>query len=145
MKIFLSTLLLLATTLFLPEKSAMAQSQKVYTVVEHQPEYPGGQAALSRFLADNIKVPGSLGRKIYIMGPISAKFIIDELGYVHDVRITTKPFDQKAQDKKTQKEIQSFMTNIILAVEKMPRWEPGEVDGKRVPVFYTMPIEVNMQ
>jgi protein TonB len=90
-------------------------------------------------------VPGSLGRRNYNLGPISAKFIIDEIGYVHDVRITTKPFTKSIQDKKTQKDIEGLMTNIILAVEKMPRWEPGEVGGKRVPVFYTLPIEVNIQ
>lgn len=116
-----------------------ARSEKVYTVVEREPEFPGGKVALSRFLANNIKVPGALARKNYNTGPVSAKFIIDELGYIHDVRITTKPLD-----KKTQKGMQGLMTNIILAIEKMPRWEPGEVGGKHVSVFYTLPIEVNM-
>lgn len=119
---------------------AQSRPEKVYTVVERQPEFPGGAVALSRFLAENIKVPGSLARANYAPGPIAAKFIIDELGYIHDVRITTKPLDRK-----TKKNMQGLMTNIILAVEKMPRWEPGEVAGKRVPVFYTLPIEVNMQ
>ena len=122
--------------------TAVAQSriEKVYTVAERQPEFPGGKAALSRYLADNIRVPGSLVRKNYNTGPVAAKFIVDEFGYLHDIRITTKPLD-----KKTEKGMQGFMTNIITAIEKMPRWEPGEVGGKRVPVFYTLPIEVTMQ
>lgn len=144
MKHLVPVLLLLATTLFaslLLSSSTVAQSrsEKVYTVPERQPEFPGGKAALSLYLAENIQVPGALVRKNYNTGPVAAKFIIDELGYVHDVRITTKPLD-----KKVQKGMQVFMTNIIAAVEKMPRWEPGEVGGKRVSVFYTLPIEVNM-
>ncbi len=141
---FVSTLLLLATIMFpflLLSSGAVAQSrsEKVYTVPERQPEFPGGKAALSLYLAENIKIPGALVRKNYNTGPVAAKFIVDELGYVHDVRITMKPLD-----KKIEKGMQAFMTNIIAAVEKMPRWEPGEVGGKHVSVFYTLPIEVNM-
>lgn len=120
--------------------SAQAFTEKVYTVAERQPEYPGGPTALSFYLAENIRIPNALLRKSYNTGPISTKFIIDNLGYIHDVRVTTKPLD-----KKTQKKIQGFLTSIITAVEKMPRWQPGEVGGKPVAVFYTLPIEVSMR
>lgn len=120
--------------------AAQAPSQKVYTVAEQQPEYPGGNTALSRYLAATIRIPGALVRKNYDMGPVAAKFIIDELGYIHDVRVTTKHLD-----KKTLKVMQGYMTSIITAVEKMPRWQPGEVAGKPVSVFYTLPIDVTIQ
>lgn len=122
------------------EVAAQSPTEKVYTVAEQQPEYPGGTVALSRYLASTIRVPGILVRKNYTTGPVAAKFIIDELGYIHDVRVTTKPLD-----KKTLKAMQGYMTSIIAAVEKMPRWQPGEVGGKPVAVFYTLPIEVNLQ
>jgi len=118
---------------------AQSANQKVYTVAEQQPEFPGGKSALSLYLAENIKVPGVLIRKNYNTGQVAAKFIVDELGYVHDVRVVTKPLD-----KKTRKGMEDFMASIIAAVEKMPRWEPGLVGGKHVPVFYTLPIEVNV-
>lgn len=145
MKRFASPLLCLmviaCALLVVARYGVMAQSVKgkIYTVAERQPEYPGGKAALSLFLAENIQVPNSLVRKNYDTGPIAAKFIIDDLGYVHDIRVTTKPLD-----KKTLKRMQGFMTAVIAAVEKMPRWRPGEVDGNPVAVFYTLPIEVNM-
>ncbi|MVM39731.1 hypothetical protein GO730_22515 [Spirosoma sp. HMF3257] len=121
------------------EVIAQSRSEKVYTVPELQPEFPGGKVALSLYLAENIKVPGVLVRKNYNTGQVAAKFIVDELGYVHDVRVVTKPLDKKAR-----KGMEDFMASIITAVEKMPRWEPGEVGGKRVSVFYTLPIEVNV-
>lgn len=118
---------------------AQTPNQKVYTVVEQQPEYPGGNMALSHYLAVTIRIPGALLRKNYDMSSIAAKFIIDELGYVRDVRVTTKPLD-----KKTLKAMQGYMASIISAVEKMPRWQPGEVNRKPVAVFYTLPIEVSI-
>lgn len=145
MKRFIPAWLCLATIAYINLFSgtgafAQVRNQQVYTVAERQPEFPGGSAALSLYLAENIKVPGALIRKNYNTGPVAAKFIIDELGYIRDVRVTTK-----ALDKKTQKAVQGYMTSIIMAIEKMPRWQPGEVDGKPVAVFYTLPIEVNIQ
>ncbi|GAB4037946.1 energy transducer TonB [Spirosoma gilvum] len=122
----------------------LAQSQskidKVYTVAERQPEFPGGTVALSRYLAENIVIPNALARKRYDTGPVAAKFIIDELGYIHDIRIQVKPLDKKGR-----RGMEAFMANIIAAVEKMPRWTPGEVGGRPVPVYYTLPIEITMQ
>lgn len=145
MKQFIHALLVgaaIAFSLLVPVSATHAQSsgQKVYTVPEVQPEFPGGYTALSRYLAETIKVPGSMVRKHYNTGPIAAKFIISDIGYVQDVRITMKPLD-----KKTLKGVQAYITNIIAAIEKMPRWQPGQVGGKDVPVFYTLPIEITMQ
>lgn len=122
------------------EVNAQNSNELVYTVVERQPEFPGGKAALSQYLASNIRFPSSLMRKNYNTGPVAAKFIIDKLGAVRDVRVTTKPLD-----KNMRKGMQEFMTNIIAAIEKMPRWRPGQVNGQSVAVFYTLPIEVSMQ
>ena len=124
------------TVLALP---STASAQKVYTVAEQQPEYPGGTTALSRYLAATIRVPNALSRKNYDTGPVAVRFIIDELGYVRDVRIVAKILDKKSRG------MEKYMANIIEAVEKMPRWKPGEVGGKPVPVFYTLPIEINLQ
>ena len=117
--------------------TAQTRNELVYTVVERQPEFPGGKAALSQYLAINIRFPGSLMRKNYDTGPVAAKFIVDKSGAVRDVRVTTKPLD-----KEMRKGMQEFMTTIIAAIEKMPRWRPGQVNGQSVSVFYTLPIEV---
>lgn len=132
--------LVVALLLVDADVTAQASNELVYTVVERQPEFPGGKAALSRYLANNIRFPSSLMRKNYNTGPVAAKFIVDKLGDVRDVRVTTKPLG-----KDMQKGMQEFMTTIIAAIEKMPRWRPGQVNGQSVAVFYTLPIEVNMQ
>ena len=132
------------TVVLLASVNVTAQTQPrtdmVYTAVDRQPEFPGGKAALGQYLATNIRFPNALMRKNYNTGPIAAKFIVDKLGDVRDVRVTTKPLD-----KNRQKGMQEYMTTIIAAVEKMPRWRPGQVNGQSVAVFYTLPIEVNVQ
>ena len=134
--LFLSLLLLGTIT----ANAQTPRNELIYTVVERQPEFPGGKAALSAYLAANIRFPSALMRKNYNTGPVSAKFIVDKSGTVRDVRVTTKPLG-----KKLQKGMQEFMVTIIAAIEKMPRWRPGQVNGEPVSVFYTLPIEVNMQ
>jgi len=139
-KAMLVSTVLVSILMIRVDTSAQSPNELVYTVVERQPEFPGGKAALGRYLASNIRFPSSLMRKNYNTGPVAAKFIIDKLGAVRDVRVTTKPLD-----KNMQKGMQEFMTTIIAAIEKMPRWRPGQVNGQSVAVFYTLPIEVNMQ
>ena len=117
---------------------AQAKNETIYTVAEQQPQFPGGPNALSHYLADNIKIPGALLRKRAQTGPVAARFIIDKLGFVRDVRIIAQP-----EETKQRKGMEEFLVNIISAVEKMPRWNPGEVGGKPVTVFYTLPIEVS--
>jgi periplasmic protein TonB len=135
-------LLSLTTALLLshPNATAQVRTEPIYTVVEQEPEFPGGKAALSQYLASNIQFPSALMRKNYNTGPVAAKFIIDKAGAVRDVRVTTKPIS-----KDMQKGMQEFMKAIIAAIEKMPPWRPGQVNGQSVSVFYTLPIEVNMQ
>lgn len=135
--------LLSMTTAFLlshPSATAQGRTEPIYTVVEQEPEFPGGKAALSQYLATNIQFPSALMRKNYNTGPVAAKFIIDKAGVVRDVRVTTKPIS-----KDMQKGMQEFMKTIIAAIEKMPPWRPGQVNGQSVSVFYTLPIEVTMQ
>jgi protein TonB len=120
--------------------TAQTRTGKVYTIAERAPEFPGGKAALSRYLAQNIRYPNALLRKNVSTGPVSARFIIDETGQVSDVRVLTK-----ALGTANRKGMEEYMGTIISAVEKMPRWQPGLVDNRPVPVFYTLPIEISMK
>lgn len=131
----ISTILLIG-----PTPDTIGQSRKIYSVVDKQPEFPGGKAALSRYLAETIQFPGSLMRQGSDTGPVAAQFVVERDGSIHDVRVSTKPLTRKAR-----KGMKAFMTTIITAVEKMPNWRPGEINSQPVAVFYTLPIEVNVQ
>lgn len=110
---------------------------KVYTVAEEPPTFPGGPLALRDYLAEHITYPNQLLRKNIDPGPVTAKFIIDEAGQVSDIRVVVKPLHKEAK-----KGMQEYMASIINAIEKMPRWNPGEVNRRPVAVYYSLPIDV---
>ena len=58
---------------------------KIYNVVEQMPEYPGGQAALLKFIGDNLKYPKEMVG--CFQGRIRVRFYVDSLGHVCDPQI----------------------------------------------------------
>ena len=59
---------------------------KVYDFVEQSPEFPGGVAAMRKFLSDNIQYP-SIAQENGIQGKVTLKFVVNKLGVVSEVQI----------------------------------------------------------
>lgn len=103
----------------------------VFTLVEQMPEFPGGQAAMYRFLGQQIKYPtealdeGIMG-VVYIVG------IVDETGHW-----TTKEILRGAHP---------YLDYEAWRVcENMPMWTPGRQLGKAVKVQYNLPIRFTLR
>ena len=93
-----------------------------YAVVEEMPKYPGGTAAMMKYLADNVKYP-----KTEASGRVIVQFIVDKDGTVVEpkvVRSISPELDQAA----------------INAIKGMPKWEAGKMHGKPVRVKYNIPV-----
>lgn len=113
-------------------QDTISTEEPVFVVVEEAPEFPGGQEAMMRYLADTIKLEDispleTIPLTLYI------GFVIDTDGSVTDVKIlrsSTNPSLDKAG---------------MEAVRGMPKWKPGRQDGKEVRVGYTIPIKVHPQ
>ena len=108
-------------------QNANAQkNSQVYTVVEQMPEFPGGEMALRKFLAYNIKYPRTAVDK-GIQGKEFVTFVVTSKGSVADAKIlrgVDPSLDQEA----------------LRVVNSMPSWIPGKQGGKDVDVQYTLPI-----
>lgn len=99
---------------------------QVFTVVEKMPEYPGGQKALLKYLASNVKYPES-AIKEGIEGRVSCSFVVRKDGSISDaevIRGVSPALDMEA----------------LRIVNAMPAWSPGEQRGKVVNVRYTVPV-----
>lgn len=94
---------------------------------EKMPQFPGGEKAMLLFLQKNIKYPKEAQEK-GIQGNVVCSLIITPEGEVSDVTVV------RAIDPLLDAE-------AIRVIESMPKWEPGLVDGKPVPVRYTIPIK----
>lgn len=100
--------------------------ETVFTVVEQQPEFPGGTKALSAFLKVNVRSPDE-ARKAGVSGRVYVSFIIERDGLLSAIYILKGlgfGCDEEA----------------LRVMALMPRWEPGKQAGVALRVKYNMPI-----
>lgn len=107
-------------------ESKAGDNERIFTVVEEQPEYPGGNAEMFKFLARNIRYP-TRASKADVQGKVFVNFIVTSDGNIKDVKILKGigfGCDEEA----------------IRVISKFPKWTPGKQDGKAVSVKFTVPI-----
>ena len=102
-----------------------------YAKVEQKPEFIGGQVAMMKFLAQNVKYP-EVCRVNGIQGRVYVSFIIDEKGNVTDVEL------KKGKNKHLDKE-------AIRVIKSMPQWTSGKQRGKAVKVKYVIPVSYKLR
>jgi protein TonB len=105
----------------------------VLTFAEKMPEYKGGEQELMKYLASNIKYP-TLENDEDLQFKIYATFVIDTVGKLRNPCIL-RP---KYADRLTQIE-----TEYLRVIEGMPDWNPGMINEKKVPVRFTIPINIS--
>ena len=99
---------------------------EVFMIVETMPSFPGGDAALNRFLADNIKYP-TIAQENGISGRVFINFVVNRDGQIVDAKVVRgvdPALDQEA----------------IRVVKMMPKWNPGQQRGKPVRVSFMLPV-----
>ena len=111
-----------------------AVKQEKHATVEDAPDvlpkYAGGEMAMFAFLCKNVKYPESAA-KDSIQGRVVVKFTVQADGAVKDasvVKSVCPALDEEA----------------IRVVMLMPRWIPGEKDGKKVACSFSLPISFKL-
>lgn len=104
---------------------------EIYVAVEQQGEFPGGQAALMKWLCANVRYPEA-AQANDIQGRVLVKFVIEKDGCITNVKIA------KGVDKDLDLEAK-------WVVSKMPRWTPGKNNGKPVRSYFTLPVTFKLQ
>ena len=102
----------------------------VYQIVEKMPQYRGGEEAMMKYVADNIKYPQEAKDK-NISGRVFVSFVIEKDGSVNEVKVVRGiggGCDEEA----------------ARVIKGMPKWEPGMQKGKPVRVNYMMPINFKL-
>jgi TonB family protein len=105
-------------------------SGKVFTSVEQMPEFPGGRDSLMSFLAQNIRYPVN-GKNDKAEGTVIARFIVSENGQVEDATILRKVR-------------QDYDAEVLRVLNAMPLWKAGTLNGKKVRVYYTLPVKFKL-
>ena len=105
-------------------------TDKVYEVCEQMPIFPGGDAALMKYLSENVKYP-ALAIKAQEQGRVVVSFTVEKDGAISDVKVArsvTPSLDAEA----------------VRVVKAMPKWTPGKQDGQPVRVRYNVPVSFKL-
>jgi TonB family protein len=105
-------------------------TETIFTAVEQQPGFPGGNQACATYLRTNIKYPAE-ARKNKIQGRVITSFVVMKDGSIGDVKVLNGigyGADEEA----------------VRVIKNMPKWYPGMQNGHPVNVQYTMPISFTL-
>jgi TonB family protein len=105
--------------------------EEIFFIVEDMPEFPGGELALRKYIANAIKYP-VIAQENGIQGKVYVTFVVSKDGSVANAKIARgvdPSLDQEA----------------LRVVNALPKWKPGMQKGKAVSVSYTVPINFVLQ
>ena len=114
-----------------PEPPKHEEENKIFDVVEQMPSFPGGPAALMKYLSENMRYP-AVAEENGIQGRVTVQFVVEKDGSVTDVK-TMKSVDP-ALDREAER-----------VVKSMPKWIPGKQNGSAVRVKYFVPVVFRLQ
>ena len=113
------------------EEEKEEEEQPIFTVVEKDPEFPGGTEALYKYLAENIKYP-QLARDNGITGKVYITFVVERDGSIANPKILRDIGGGCGAE-------------AIRVVKAMPKWTPGKQRGKAVRVQFNLPVNFNLK
>ncbi len=102
-----------------------------YFPYRQNPEFKEGQAALFRFLGQNMRYP-DYARKKNVEGTVYIGFVVDKEGKIVNIKVKRGVHP-------------SIDEEALRVVKKMPNWIPGKEDGELVRVSYTLPIKFKLE
>jgi len=110
---------------FIEEEEEIVEDY-IFQIVEDDPEFPGGNEALYRYLQSNIRYP-VMARESGIQGTVFVSFVVERDGSITNVEVVRGiggGCDQEA----------------IRVVQNMPPWKAGQQRGQPVRVQFNLPV-----
>ena len=112
------------TEIIVVKRQEEEEDDEIFIIVEEIPEFPGGEAALHRFMIEHTKYPKK-AKKNKVSGTVYVQFVINEKGEIENVMIPRSVYP--ALDREA-----------VRVVENMPNWIPGKIRGKPVKSLQTL-------
>ncbi len=107
------------------------EERKIFKSVEQMPTFPGGDAALMKYLSSHIQYP-TMAQENGIQGKVVVQFVVGKDGKVGEVKVV------RSVDKELDKE-------AVRVCKSLPRFKPGRLNGQAVSVWYTLPFTFKLQ
>lgn len=133
----------------------------IFEVVEEPAQYPGGQAALMQYLAQNIRYP-KISAENGVQGRVLVQFVIEKDGSLSNFAVVKKSGDtitKNAQSgitvnalgsateesKVPQEAFDALNAEAVRVLREIPKWIPAKQRGQEVRMRYTLPITFRLQ
>ncbi|MDP5202501.1 energy transducer TonB [Flavobacterium sp. DG2-3] len=110
-----------------PVQEVIQEDNTVYNTagIEVKPDFPGGIEKFYKFVGNNYKTPEEEGLK----GKVYVTFVVEKDGSLTDIKVLRDiGYGTGAE--------------AIRVLKKCPKWTPGEQNGKKVRVLYSLPITI---
>lgn len=105
--------------------------EEIFSSVERKPQFPGGEAALMKYIQTHIKYPPTAAKN-NIQGKVVVQFVVEKDGSVGEVKVV------RSVDKDLDNE-------AVRLVKTLPKFIPGRQNGQAVPVLFTLPITFKLR
>ena len=113
------------------KEPAAEKPAEVFISVEQMPQFPGGDAALLKYLSSHINYP-PMAAESNIQGRVVVQFVVDKTGKVGEVTVI------RSVDKELDRE-------AVRVCKSLPKFVPGRQNGQPVSVWYTLPVTFKLQ
>ncbi len=94
--------------------------------VDVRPQFPGGEDAMRKYVANKLRYP-AYAMENDIQGTVTVVFAVRSNGSIGEIKVP------RSIDKSLDKE-------AMRIIKSMPKFTPGQKDGKPVPVWVTCPV-----
>jgi TonB family protein len=103
-----------------------------YNRTEVLPSYKGGESAMADYITNTIEYPQNAIDN-NIEGVVNVQFGVDENGNISNVSTLGNKIGYGLEEE------------AIRVVSRMPKWTPGQVKGKNVKTWRTLPINYRLE
>lgn len=108
-------------------KDVIGDDNKIYNTagIEVKPDFPGGIEKFYKYISNNYRAPEEDGLK----GRVFVTFVVEKDGSLTDIKVIRDiGYGTGAE--------------AIRVLKRSPKWTPGEQNGKKVRVLYSLPISI---
>ena len=108
-----------------------AAEEEIFTIVEQNPEFPGGTVEMMKFINSNIKYP-PIAKENNIEGRAVIGFVVEKDGSISNIQI--------------KRDIGGGCgAEAVRVVKMMPKWNAGKQRGKPVRVSFNLPVRFKLE
>lgn len=113
------------------EENVSKEKEEVFVAVEQPGEFPGGQAALMKWMSQHLRYPETALQN-NIHGRVVVKFIIEKDSTISNVQIARSAHE-------------NLDNEALRLVNNMPNWIPAKNNGESVRSYFNLPVTFKPQ